>query len=126
MKRIIIILVIIAIICALNIYTGIFINTSSVELRSEIDQTKTALQAKDNATAASQIKKIRNQWESVESRWEVLVDHRDVDRIDTLMTHLEAMAATDSWDTVMPELDELAFYLTHIDDKQKFRVENIF
>ena len=126
MKAVIIMVAIVAIIGALNGYTGYFIDNSADELLSGINEAKQAVQAGDQAAASDRVKKLRDGWESVESRWEVLEDHREIDRIDTLMTHLEAMADTGVLDTMMPELDELAFFLTHIDDKHKIKMENIF
>jgi hypothetical protein len=126
MKAIIIMLAIVAIIWALNGYTCAFISSSSDEMLSSIDKVKHAVESEDQNGAGGQIDDLRSEWEAVESRWEVLVDHREVDRIDTLMTHIEGMAKAGTLDTMMPELDELAFFFTHINDKHKLKVENIF
>jgi hypothetical protein len=125
LKPVIIILAIIAIIWVLNAYCGIYIDNTSGKLLNYIDTAKIAVKAKDVDTLNAQVKQLRSEWEGMESHWEVLVDHREIDRIDTLMTHLEAMSSIGSLDTIMPELEELAFYLTHIDDKHKIRPENI-
>lgn len=126
MRAVIIMLAIVAIILALNCYAGSFINDNSNELLSSIDKVKQAVQAGDLDAAGGRINDLRGEWESAESRWEVLVDHREVDRIDTLVTHLEGMAKAGTLDTMLPELDELSFFFKHINDKEKLRAENIF
>jgi hypothetical protein len=118
-------LCIVAIIWSLNIWAGSFIDKSTDKLLEDIDATKDAAQSGDAGATDLQVEELRYEWESVESRWEILVDHREVDRIDTLMTHLEAMAEVNTLDTLVPELDELEFFLTHIDDKHQIRPENI-
>lgn len=126
MKSVAIILVIIALIWILNGYTSLYIGNSSEELLGYVDEAKKAVKAKDMYNTNVQVGKLRARWETVESHWESLVDHREIDRIDTLMTHLQAMAGTGGLDDMMPELEELAFFLTHIDEKHKIRAENIF
>lgn len=125
LKAVVIMLCIVAIIWALNICAGSFIDRSTDKLLDSIDSTKDAAESGDAQATDLEVEKLRYEWESMESRWEILVDHREVDRIDTLMTHLEAMAEVNTLDTLVPELDELAFFLTHIDDKQQIRAENI-
>lgn len=126
MKPIVIMLVIVAIIWALNSYTCMFIGNSSEELLSSIEEVKQAVQANNTGDTTGKISRLRNEWESAESRWEVLVDHKEVDRIDTLVTHLEGMAQAGSLETMMPELEELSFFVSHIDDKHKIKLENVF
>lgn len=126
MKSVAIILAIIAIIWILNGYTSLYIGNSSKELLGYVDEAKKAVKAEDMYNANVQVGMLRAEWETVESHWEALVDHREIDRIDTLMTHLEAMAGTGGLDDMLPELEELAFFLTHIDDKHRIWAENIF
>jgi len=126
MKSVVIIVVIIAIIWAFNGYTSMFIGDSSRELLGYVEKIEDAAKAGDMFTTNEQIGLLHGEWEGVESRWEMLVDHREVETVDTLMTRLKAMAATGALDDMMPELEELAFFLTHIDDKHKIRAENIF
>lgn len=125
LKAVIIMVVILAIIFTLNAYAGNYIDNSAKKLLADLENIKTMVQAGDVNTLNSEIKSLRDEWEGVESHWEILVDHREIDRIDTLMTHLEAMGKTGSLDTIMPEIEELAFFLTHIDDKHKIKAENI-
>lgn len=125
MKAVIIMVAIVVIIFALNTYAGSYIDSSAKKMLTNLEEIKKAVQSSDVNTANSEIKKLRDQWEGVESHWEILVDHREIDRIDTLMTHLEAMGSSNSLDTIMPELEELSFFFTHIDDKHKIKAENI-
>lgn len=125
MKAAVIMLCIVAIIWALNIGAGSYIDVSSEKLLSTIDSARDAVAAGDAEAVRGWVKKLREDWEKTESKWEMLVDHREIDRIDTLMTHLEAMSATGSLEDLVPELEELSFFITHIDDKHKIRPENI-
>lgn len=125
MRAIVTILVIIAIIWTLNACTGAFIESSSQKLSTNIAQTRAAVETGDMQAYKNGIVALRSEWESDESRWEALVDHREVDRIDTLMTHLEALANGGNPEDILPELDELSFFLAHIGDKIKIRLENI-
>lgn len=125
MKPITIIVVIIAIIWAFNCYTSAFIGDSSHEMMGYITEVKKAAKGGDMYRVNEQVGRLHAGWESAESRWEMLVDHREVETIDTLMTHLVAMAGTGALDDLMPDLEELDYFFAHIDDKHKIRLENI-
>jgi hypothetical protein len=125
LRAVVIMLCIIAAIWALDIGTGIYIDRSSEKLLSYIETSRDAASKGDTETIHEQVKELRAKWEAAESRWEMLVDHREIDRIDTLMTHVQAMAAEGALEPLIPELEELAFFITHIDDKHKIRPENI-
>jgi predicted Holliday junction resolvase-like endonuclease len=125
MKYVLIVFCIVFIITALDLYISGYIENSAEKMLSYIQNAKSALQRNDMATATAEIKSMREEWESYEPRWEIYVDHRETERVDTLLTRLEAMAEANTPETMMPEFQELEFFLTHISDKQKFRPENI-
>jgi Glu-tRNA(Gln) amidotransferase subunit E-like FAD-binding protein len=125
LKAAIIMLCIVAVVIALNAFTACYINNSSEKLLSYVNEAREAASKGDIEAIHEQVNKLRDEWEVYESRWEMLVDHREIDRIDTLVTHLQAMAAAGALEDLIPELEELAFFITHIDDKHKIRAENI-
>ena len=126
MKSISILLSIVVIILLLNVFISGFIQSSANSMLSILTRTKEAMSAGDNKAVTEEIRRLRKEWEADESRWEACIDHNEVDKIDTLLTRMEAMAATGTLDTMLPELQELEFFLSHVNDKNKLKVENIF
>lgn len=118
-------LCIVAVILALDFGAASYIHRSSEKLLTYTQTARDAASRADMPAIREQVKELRDEWEAVESKWESLVDHREIDRIDTLMTHVQAMAAEGALEELIPELEELAFFITHIDDKHKIRPENI-
>jgi hypothetical protein len=125
LKAVLIMLAIIAIIWALDAFSSGYVDKSSDILLTYVDKAREAASKGDMKTVKEQMDGLRDKWEAVESHWESLVDHREIDRIDTLMTHLQAMAAAGTLELLIPELEELSFFITHINDKHKIRAENI-
>lgn len=126
MKSAAIILVIIIIVSVLNACVGGFVTAGIDSLSPYIDKAKEALHAGDLAEVDRQIQGLKDHWDEKESIWEAFVDHRDSEEVETMLTRLEAMVTAQTPELMLPELQELEFFLDHLSDMQKFRLENIF
>ncbi len=126
MKSAAIILGIVLIIFALNIWVGHFVNQHIDEMMPHIDNAESALRAGDVEKAAENIKALKEKWDSSEKMWEAFVDHRESENVETLLTRLQAMIQAGTPELMLPELEELQFFFEHLNDKQKFMLENIF
>ena len=126
MKTTVIMLVIVLIILVLNGYVGGFIANNAEELMPHIKAAKTALNSGNVEEAARQVNQLKEKWDSKESIWEAFINHGDSEHVETLLTRLEAMAAAGTPELMLPELEELEFFFTHLTDTQKFKLENIF
>lgn len=125
MKYLVIIVTILLVITALDLYITGYIESSAEKMLDIIKTAQDALGRNDMDTVNRQIEAMRREWETDESRWEVFTDHRETENVDTLLTRLEGMAAANTPETMLPEFQELQFFLQHITEKQKFRPENI-
>ena len=125
MKYLVITVSIPLVITALDLYISGYIENSAEKMLESVKTAQDALTRGDMETVGKQIEAVRRDWEADESRWEVYTDHRETENVDTLLTRLEGMVAGQTPELMMPELEELEFFLTHITEKQKFRPENI-
>jgi hypothetical protein len=126
LKTAVIILAIVVIIGMLNGVVCSFISGSTDKLTPYIANATAAVKAGDMNAAAGQIRELKKEWDGKESIWEAFVDHSETERVETLLTRLEGMIEANTPDQMLPELQELDFFFTHLNDKQKFRLENIF
>ena len=126
MKYLVILLTILLMVWVLNAYVGFFINSSTDALMEHIKSAKAAAHAKDLDAATKEISAMRELWEGDEGRWEAFTDHREVERVDTAINHLEGMVDAGTTEDMHVELQELEYLLRQMNDKHKLRLENIF
>lgn len=91
-----------------------------------IDKAEQAVDSNDWLTAKDEITKLFDKWQKTKSVWTLLVDHEEMDNIDTAVSRVkQAIKIKDQVET-QAGLAELRMFIEHIPEKEALTLENIF
>ncbi|MEW6622717.1 MAG: DUF4363 family protein [Bacillota bacterium] len=111
---------------ALGTYSEIWISQTSKELAQEIDRLEELVKDKKWEEAHILILHIEKKWIEIEERWDIIVDHREMDEIDLTLTRSVKYIEAKNTDLTLGEISALKHLLLHIPRKESFRLRNIF
>lgn len=126
MKKLILSLLILAAIIASGIYSIYSIKKSSMKIQDSIEKTSGLAQAKNWSGADSQIKQVEKEWNKTEKTWAILVDHFEIDNIESSIIRSKKYIETRDMPLSLAELDNLKFSVEHIYKKELINIKNIF
>ena len=127
-KEIIISLIIIVCVIGLNSVTQNYTKESLetmkqdlTELREEITQENIDKEKIDSA-----MKKATDNWESRKDKLAYYLEHDELEKVETRLTELKSNIEMEEIEQAVAELDACSFVLEHIEDKESFKLKNIF
>lgn len=91
------------------------------QLREEIKKDEV-----NNQLAEEQIMKIHNQWNEKHDKLAYYIEHDELEKVETNLTALKSYVETEEYEEAISELDKSVFVLKHIEEKNKFNLQNIF
>ena len=72
------------------------------------------------------IEKASNNWESRHDKLAYYIEHDELEKVETHLTILKSNIEVGDFEQGIGELDSCTFVLEHIQDKESFKVKNIF
>jgi len=98
----------------------------SRKLEITIDKVIKSTENEDWESAQTEIEKLKEEWRSVMKLWSPLVDHHEIDNIDITLLKLKPLIDTKDKSTALSEATALKEYITHIPEKEKLNISNLF
>ncbi len=128
MRETIIIIIILLIIFGGAYYIQNFLNNSSDNLVSKLEDLKTGIEDRSitEEDMKSKSDEIYGEWEDINKKWSIIVLHDEIDLIETSLIRMKSKIKTGSIDESMEDLDTSIFLLKHIKEKEKTSLKNIF
>jgi len=130
MKEITIIIIILVIIFGGAIYTKNFLNKTSEEIISKLDELKEKIVIAKENDERQNVKELSNEiyekWEEIDKSWSILVFHEELDTIQISLTKMKAQIEEGELEESLEELETTKFLINHIKEKEKFNLKNVF
>ena len=130
MKEFIIIIIILIIIIGGAIYIQKYLDRTSGELISDLNDLKKMMletkQTDDRENIKKKVNEIYNKWDEVEKGWSIIVLHSELDLIETSFIKMKSGIAEGEINRGLEELETSIFLIDHISKKEKFCLKNIF
>lgn len=96
---------------------------SLINLREEISKEENEV---NNDIAKDKINKIHEKWDKRHDKLAYYIEHDELEKVETNLTKLRSFIESNEYQDAMSELDDAVFLLRHIEEKNKFNLENIF
>ncbi len=125
-KAVIFIAAILIIIVASSILTGIYLQSSSQKITYYIEDIEKNTKDKDWEKAEKTLSALESYWSKTKSRWSMLIDHHEIDNIDTSLAKMSAFIEQREQMLALAELSTLKQMVRHIPKKEAPGLENIF
>ena len=130
MKEFIIIIIILIIIIGGAIYIQKYLDRTSGELISDLNDLKKMMletkQTDDRENIKRRVNEIYNKWDEVEKGWSIIVLHSELDLIETSFIKMKSGIEEGEINRGLEELETSIFLIDHISQKEKFCLKNIF
>lgn len=114
-----------AIVIGFCLYTLNTLESTSEILDDHINKIQSSLEVKDWDKAAEEMSKFEEKWSSTNITWAMLLDHLEIDNIDTSFTRLSKFIEARNLPLAMGEAAVLKQYVQHIPEKEGLRWQNI-
>jgi len=75
--------------------------------------------------ASKELQDFLKDWEKIEPGWALLLDHSEVDNIDSTLTRMERYIETRDISSALAEISTLRHFIRHIPEKETFSLKNI-
>ena len=111
------------------VFSGIIMVTgldrTSKEMESQISAIESAAKAGNWADAKEELNIFESRWSKTRKTWSALLDHFEMDNIDTTISRLSKYIESGDIPLSLGEASLLRQYVKHIPEKESFRLSNI-
>lgn len=125
MKVLLSILLILVILIGFSLWTQSYLDKTAEKMLSPLKNVEASITKNDWNTATKNIKLLKNTWESNKHKWEILLDHHEIDMIDMSLSKVVKLVELKDSLQVLPELSELRLLIAHIPDKESLSLSNV-
>lgn len=127
MKEIIISLIIIISITIGNKITQNYTKYSVEETSNLLISLKEDIVSSENSeNIQNKINNIHNQWDEKHNKLAYYIEHDELEKVETNLTALKSYVEMGEETESVNKVDETIYILRHIEEKNKFNLENIF
>lgn len=127
MKELIISIIIIVSISIGNKITQDYTKYSVEDTSKQLSELKEEiLKESENEEIYNKMTNIYTQWEGRHSKLAYYIEHDELEKVETNLTSLKTYLEVEEYGEGVSKLDETIYILKHIEDKNKFNLENIF
>lgn len=112
------------------ILSGILINSyldkSSKIIENGIDRIEADIRERDWEAAKLDFTQVSSKWNKTKIIWSMLVDHIEVDNIDSTLSRIQSHIQTRDYSLSLSEISALRLFVEHIPEKEALSLKNIF
>ena len=124
------IMIISSIIILICLVTGIllynYIEDTSEEYSSTIDEIKDLVSDENWTKAMDKLDILNKNWDKTEQFWKIIIEHQELDNIDEYFVSVNEYISEEEKPHALAELSILQFYIKHILEKEQLNLQNIF
>lgn len=130
MKEVTISIIAIVIVVIASVITQKYLEKTSTEILDKLSELKTEVknaQENDNTNNATKIStEILEKWEETNTIWSTLIIHEELDNIELSLIELKSHIENSEFEEGLAEIEKSMFLVGHIQEKEKFKIKNIF
>ncbi len=126
MKVILAVILSLALFIATGAYVQHYIDKTAEEIAGETDHLKKLVEAESWDEAAAVLNQITDEWTRVRRKWNALIDHAEVDRIDDALARTRELINLKDIKDCLVEIAVLKQTILHIPENERLALPNIF
>ncbi len=102
-----------------------YIDTSCDGLLDNVKELHVSVEKDRWSDSKKQLSDLNEEWENTKKRWQLFLEHYEMDDIDIVLSRLEQYLEIKDKPSALSETAELRVLINHIKDKEGFMLENI-
>lgn len=119
------VIVLLFLIIGISTYSANILKTTSKNLDGYVANIEESVKSGNWKEAKKQVSLVLDKWSETENTWAMLLDHFEIDNIDTALQRLSKYVETENHSAALAELAVLKQFINHIPDKDGLRIKNI-
>ena len=108
------------------VYSETLIAKAATDLSKEIVQLEESIKRDDWQKASTMALDIEKRWKGIETKWDLVVDHREIDEVDLAIVRSIKYLEAEEPGSSLAEISALKHLLLHISQKESFGLKSIF
>lgn len=112
-------------VAVVGLYTGNYLADTSELLLDQAFQVRKLVQEGDWEGARQKLDELTLQWDQYKGRWELFIDHTEVDTVDEIVGRIRPVLAARDKVRLQLELESLLRRLRDVPEKYNFKWQNI-
>ena len=125
MRTVIVTIIILVIFIVSAFVLNQYIVTSCKELLDNIKELHVSVEDDRWSDSKKQLVGLNKEWENTKKRWQLFLEHYEMDDIDIVLSRLEQYVKIGDKSSALGETAELRLLINHIKDKEGLKLENI-
>ena len=127
-KELIISIIIVVCVIGFNTITQNYTKESLNTMKQDLSEVREEITQEnfDKEKIDSAMKKATDNWESRQNKLAYYLEHDELEKVETRLTELKSNIEMEEIEQAVAELDACSFVLEHIEDKESFKLKNIF
>ena len=125
-KEIIICIVVVTLIIVLNVITQNHTNNSMLEIQEGLSKIREKLIANNDNELEKNSREILNEWKEKSESLAYYIEHDELEKVEQYMREMDSNIETKEYEMAVQALDTCDFIISHIKEKYKFSLKNIF
>jgi uncharacterized protein YoxC len=125
MKTILLIAIPLAVIIGLGIFMQGMLDRNADEISKLLDELEKQVNSENWEQADAKLEKISKDWQPVRKKWQAVIDHFEIDRIDDTFSRLKAFVKAEEDEDCLAEIAVLKQTFQHIPEKERMNFSNI-
>ncbi|MFZ5987632.1 MAG: DUF4363 family protein [Bacillota bacterium] len=118
--------ILLALIIGSSFITNRTLHSTAQRLEDQINKIESSTINGDWNSAQKNLASIEEEWPRVEKTWTVLLDHIEIDNIDTALLRMSKYVETKNSSMALAEIAALRQFIKHIPEKESLSLKNIF
>ena len=128
--KLFIIITIIGVILGGDILVKKHLSNTTSEFVSKLEELKEKTvegkESDDRKEAKDTIKKVENKWKEISKIWSTVIVHQEVDNIEQAIIRAKSYINDGKLEDAIPEIETAIFFAEHINQREQFKLKNIF
>lgn len=130
MKDACIIIAIILIIVAGDIWMQTYLTRTADEIGKKLQELKhntiLAKETDNRDEIKNEVSEIEKKWEEISKTWSTIVVHQEIDNIEQALKKSKSNIAEGDLGNALEEIETTIFFVEHIKEREKLSLKNIF
>ena len=102
-----------------------YINNTADDLLKDIKTVNKLIEDNDWNNAKKELSNLKEKWLKTEKKWQLFLEHYEMDSIDVAMVKLVQYVEIESRTAALGAVAELRLLVSHIKEKESFKLENV-
>lgn len=119
------IVILLLMVIGIGAYSLKILKSTSKKIENHINQVETYVKASEWEKVKGELSGIEKEWAGTEKVWAILLDHIEIDNIDTTLSRMTNYVELQEKTLTLNEAATLKQYIKHIPEKEAFTLKNI-